>query len=520
MGTGESKPVAELPHDLGEAARKFRDYDFPFENLVLEGGGAKGIAYVGAMKVLEEAGIMPGIKRFAGTSAGAITAGLMAIGMKSDEIVKEMADIDMGKTLQDSPWWAYWPLNYASYFRNFRKSYGLFPGQKFLSWYNGVINRHVQKAKKNLTGDITFIELYKIFGKELCTVTYNTTIGCEMYFHTKTTPLATICQAVRQSMSLPVVYEPFKYANEPDFYIDGGVCANFPIDCYDGWWLSMDEQDTFERKLEGATDEAERYFYPEHSGERFQTKGISGEQMKKEQQKTLGLMMYSETQRKAYQNVFIKRLKILQNKSYKTEKDRPTDTKLVKKFEENEKERKRRIEKYEEEMERDLDSKKERLFKVLEAPRNRRDMLKCFREKFPKEELKDFLDGEASEDYEAAFDKMFAECPGGKVTDDIVINIYKNWEPLDKARQKAIPRRIIDSPTELYFQYLEFVGSNKPIKESDVDRSIAIDVDYVSTMDFNMEPADQTFLMRQGAIATLAFLEEYVQKNRLKPRSS
>ncbi|XP_078589034.1 uncharacterized protein LOC144869532 isoform X2 [Branchiostoma floridae x Branchiostoma japonicum] len=41
---------AELPHDLGEAARKFQDYDFPFENLVLEGGGAKGIAYVGAMK--------------------------------------------------------------------------------------------------------------------------------------------------------------------------------------------------------------------------------------------------------------------------------------------------------------------------------------------------------------------------------------------------------------------------------------------------------------------------------------
>ena len=44
---------AELPHDLGEAARKFQDYDFAFENLVLEGGGAKGIAYVGAMKVCD-----------------------------------------------------------------------------------------------------------------------------------------------------------------------------------------------------------------------------------------------------------------------------------------------------------------------------------------------------------------------------------------------------------------------------------------------------------------------------------
>ncbi len=47
---------------------------YQFRNLVFEGGGVKGIAYVGAIKVLEEKGIMPNIVRVGGTSAGAINA--------------------------------------------------------------------------------------------------------------------------------------------------------------------------------------------------------------------------------------------------------------------------------------------------------------------------------------------------------------------------------------------------------------------------------------------------------------
>ena len=36
---------------------------FPFRNLVFEGGGVKGIAYVGAMKVLDKEEILKDIKR-------------------------------------------------------------------------------------------------------------------------------------------------------------------------------------------------------------------------------------------------------------------------------------------------------------------------------------------------------------------------------------------------------------------------------------------------------------------------
>ena len=43
---------------------------YHFKNLVFEGGGVKGIAYVGAMEVLDKEGILNNIERVAGTSAG------------------------------------------------------------------------------------------------------------------------------------------------------------------------------------------------------------------------------------------------------------------------------------------------------------------------------------------------------------------------------------------------------------------------------------------------------------------
>lgn len=59
---------------------------YPFKNLVFKGGGVKGIAYVGALKALENAGILPEITGFAGTSAGAITAALASCKISSDAL--------------------------------------------------------------------------------------------------------------------------------------------------------------------------------------------------------------------------------------------------------------------------------------------------------------------------------------------------------------------------------------------------------------------------------------------------
>ena len=68
---------------------------YPFENLVFEGGGVKGLAFCGALKVLEERGIITDVKGLAGSSAGAITAGLLACGYTSDEILDELKPKDL-----------------------------------------------------------------------------------------------------------------------------------------------------------------------------------------------------------------------------------------------------------------------------------------------------------------------------------------------------------------------------------------------------------------------------------------
>ena len=52
---------------------------YPFHNLVFEGGGVKGVVYVGALAILEEKGILPQITRVGGTSAGAINAMLLGV---------------------------------------------------------------------------------------------------------------------------------------------------------------------------------------------------------------------------------------------------------------------------------------------------------------------------------------------------------------------------------------------------------------------------------------------------------
>lgn len=65
------------------------------KDLVLSGGGAKGVAFSGAVKALEESGHLHNIRNIRGSSAGAITAALLASGMTHAEIDNLLDDIDL-----------------------------------------------------------------------------------------------------------------------------------------------------------------------------------------------------------------------------------------------------------------------------------------------------------------------------------------------------------------------------------------------------------------------------------------
>ena len=76
---------------------------YHFKNLVFEGGGVKGIAYVGALEVLEKEGILQNIERVAGTSAGAMVAVLVSLGYTANELKDILWKINF-KNFMDNSW--------------------------------------------------------------------------------------------------------------------------------------------------------------------------------------------------------------------------------------------------------------------------------------------------------------------------------------------------------------------------------------------------------------------------------
>ncbi|KAJ8024569.1 Triacylglycerol lipase SDP1 [Holothuria leucospilota] len=191
---------------------QYQDYQYPFENVVFEGGGVKGLAYAGAIRELENIGVWKNIKRFAGTSAGSMWAALAALGYNSYE-VEEFLRQDLRGQFLDAR------FGYCSILPNLIKHFGWHPGRKIFTWFGKAI-----EAKTN-NANITFKELYDIYGKELCVVVTNVNMMDAEYCHVKTTPSLPIRTAVRMSMAIPGLFGAVKYKRygKTDVYVDGGV---------------------------------------------------------------------------------------------------------------------------------------------------------------------------------------------------------------------------------------------------------------------------------------------------------
>jgi NTE family protein len=192
---------------------------YPFENLVFEGGGVKGLAFCGALKVLEERGIITDVKGLAGSSAGAITAGLLACGYTSDEILDALKPKDFNEFKDDD----------FGIFRDVKRlmtEFGFYAGKEFHRWYGELL------AKRAGHPDVTFGEIFDKFEKELV-VTGTCLNRRETHYYTKKrNPHMPVRDAVRISMSIPLFFAAVEWKG--DFLVDGGVLNNYPIWVFDG----------------------------------------------------------------------------------------------------------------------------------------------------------------------------------------------------------------------------------------------------------------------------------------------
>lgn len=208
----------------------------PYRNLVLEGGGIRGLAYGGALAELERRDILPQLQRVAGTSAGAIQAALLAVGYSPQEITAITFQTPIQK-FSDGRY-----IFFGGWHR-LRHRYGWYRGDKFKTWLEQLI------AAKTGNPHLTLAQLHALAGKNNCRDLYTTGTNLTKQraevFSYETFPDMKISDAVRISISIPLFFQaifldergqivPHPRPGQPvDVLVDGGIIANFPLHVFD-----------------------------------------------------------------------------------------------------------------------------------------------------------------------------------------------------------------------------------------------------------------------------------------------
>jgi NTE family protein len=216
---------------------------------VFEGGGVKGIAFVGALEAAREKGIERWVN-VAGTSAGAIIASLLAAGYAPQQLRGILEATDYAQ-FADYGWGGKW-LGGA---RNAVRGFGLCPGKAFTDWLGdrfeesplGKREPTFADVERELPAELTEEERQRARYR-LRVIASDITEGrmlvlpddIEGYYDEQGEPCTPsalpIARAVRMSMSFPFFFEPVKLyrENRPHLIVDGGLLSNFPVFLFDG----------------------------------------------------------------------------------------------------------------------------------------------------------------------------------------------------------------------------------------------------------------------------------------------
>lgn len=196
---------------------------YPFRNLVLEGGGVKGIAYLGALEILAAKGILSQVQRVGGTSAGAINAILVGLGFTPAETKDILWSLDFNAFLDDS-----WGMLRDS--ARLIEKFGWYKGDYFRGWIGKLIKEKTRNTEATFA-DLEAMKSNRNF-KSLYFMGTNLSTSFSEVFSAEHTPRMCVADAVRISMSIPLFFAA-KRSVRGDVYVDGGVLDNYPVKLFD-----------------------------------------------------------------------------------------------------------------------------------------------------------------------------------------------------------------------------------------------------------------------------------------------
>lgn len=202
-------------------------------DLVLEGGGVKGIGLVGAITVLLEHGYVP--KRVAGTSAGSIVGALVAARLPRDRLEEIMTTVDY-KRFRDPAWIDRIPVLGPAVSILLEK--GIYEGKELVRWLEPLLAEAGVHTFDDLEAPDAGSDLPVWLQYRLVVIASDISRGEMVRFPWDYEPrykldpkTQRVVDAVRASMSIPYFYEPVRLGGS--YLVDGGLVSNFPVGVFD-----------------------------------------------------------------------------------------------------------------------------------------------------------------------------------------------------------------------------------------------------------------------------------------------
>jgi NTE family protein len=193
--------------------------EHPKVGLVLSGGGAKGLAHIGVLKVLEEEGIVPDY--ITGTSMGSIIGGLYAIGYTAEELDSIVNSVSWSNLLSDQiPLSSVSPQEKEDYNR-YQAEFNI--TRDGLEIPSGLVRgQKISELISRLTWHISDTKTFDDLPIPFRCVAADLISGNQYVFDQ-----GNLTTALRASMSIPSVFSPVQL--DSMLLVDGGILNNFPV---------------------------------------------------------------------------------------------------------------------------------------------------------------------------------------------------------------------------------------------------------------------------------------------------